>query len=102
MCHGVEGGLGEVEEAGQADDEAVHFAEGLEAEDFGGVVAVWGVSGLAVKSVGQGERDVGKFAKGGGEGNGWCFFFGLMGVGWSDALLWSYTSLSLLFLLKRS
>ena len=37
---GVEGRLGEVEEAGETDDEAVDFAEGGEAEDFGGVVAV--------------------------------------------------------------
>ncbi len=28
----------EIEESGKADDEAVDFAEGLEAEDFGGVV----------------------------------------------------------------
>lgn len=37
---GVEAGLREVEEARQADDQAVDFAEGGEAEDFGGVVAV--------------------------------------------------------------
>ena len=36
----VEAGLAEVEDAGEADDEAVDFAEGGEAEDFGGVVAV--------------------------------------------------------------
>jgi hypothetical protein len=36
---GVEGCLCEVEEAGETDDEAVDFAEGSEAEDFGGVVA---------------------------------------------------------------
>jgi hypothetical protein len=39
VCCGVEGGLGEVEQAGETDDEAVDFAEGGEAEDFGGVVA---------------------------------------------------------------
>jgi len=38
---GVEGGLREVEEASEADDEAVDFAECGEAEDFGGVVAGW-------------------------------------------------------------
>lgn len=37
---GVEGGLSEVEEASEADDEAVNFTEVFEAEDFGGVVAV--------------------------------------------------------------
>lgn len=41
--HGVEGGLREVEQARQADDQAVDFAEGGEAENFGGVVAAeWG------------------------------------------------------------
>lgn len=45
---GVEGGLREVEEAGEADDEAVDFAEGGEAEDFGGVVAGLGVSYMCV------------------------------------------------------
>ena len=35
----VERRLREVEDAGEADDEAVDFAEGGEAEDFGGVVA---------------------------------------------------------------
>jgi hypothetical protein len=39
MGGSVEGRLREVEEAGEADDEAVDFAEGGEAEDFGGVVA---------------------------------------------------------------
>lgn len=39
---GVEAGLREVEEAGEADYEAVDFAEGGEAEDAGGVVAVAG------------------------------------------------------------
>jgi hypothetical protein len=32
---GVEGGLDEIEESGEADDEAVDFAERLETEDFG-------------------------------------------------------------------
>jgi hypothetical protein len=36
----VEAGLGEVEEAGETDDGAVDYAESLEAEDAGGVVAV--------------------------------------------------------------
>jgi hypothetical protein len=36
---GVEGRLREVEDTGETDDEAVDFAEGGEAEDFGGVVA---------------------------------------------------------------
>ena len=40
MRQGIEGGLGEIEEAGQTDDEAVDFTEGLKTEDFGGVVAV--------------------------------------------------------------
>jgi len=31
--------LGEVEETGETDDGAVDYAEGLEAEDAGGVVA---------------------------------------------------------------
>jgi hypothetical protein len=31
--------LREIEESGETDDEAVYFAEGGEAEDFGGVVA---------------------------------------------------------------
>lgn len=35
MRDGVETGLGEVEEAREADDEAVDFAEGGEAKDFG-------------------------------------------------------------------
>jgi hypothetical protein len=35
----VKSGLGEVEEAGETDDEAVDFAESGEAEDFGRVVA---------------------------------------------------------------
>ena len=35
----VKGRLREVEDTGKADDEAVDFAEGGEAEDFGGVVA---------------------------------------------------------------
>jgi hypothetical protein len=35
---GVEGGLREVEQAREADDEAVYFAESGEAEDFGGIV----------------------------------------------------------------
>ena len=39
VCEGVEAGLREVEEACEADDQAVDFAEGCEAEDFGGVVA---------------------------------------------------------------
>ena len=44
MCSCVEGRLREVEDTGEADDEAVDFAEGGEAEDFGRVVARWGVS----------------------------------------------------------
>lgn len=36
--YGVEGGLREVEEAGETDDEAVDFAKGCEAKDFGGVI----------------------------------------------------------------
>jgi len=36
--------LGEVEEPCETNDEAVDFAEGGEAEDFGGVVAEWSVS----------------------------------------------------------
>jgi hypothetical protein len=40
VCCSVEGGLGKVEQAGETDDQAVDFAEGGEAEDFGGVVAV--------------------------------------------------------------
>jgi hypothetical protein len=36
---GIEGGLCEVEKAGETDDEAVDFAEGGEAKDFGGIVA---------------------------------------------------------------
>jgi hypothetical protein len=36
---GVEGRLREVEDTGETDDKAVDFAEGGEAEDFGGVVA---------------------------------------------------------------
>jgi hypothetical protein len=39
VCCGVKRGLGEVEQAGETDYEAVDFAEGGEAEDFGGVVA---------------------------------------------------------------
>ena len=35
----VEAGLGEIEDTREADDEAVDFAEGGEAEDLGGVVA---------------------------------------------------------------
>ena len=42
MGSGVESGLDKVEEACETDDEAVDFAEGGEAEDFGGVVAAWG------------------------------------------------------------
>jgi hypothetical protein len=38
MGGSVKGGLGEVEEAGEADDKPVDFAEGGEAKDFGGVV----------------------------------------------------------------
>lgn len=37
---GIECGLGEVQQAGEADDEAVDFAEGGETEDFCGIVAV--------------------------------------------------------------
>jgi hypothetical protein len=37
----VETGLREVENAGEADDEPVNLSEGGEAEDFGGVVAVF-------------------------------------------------------------
>ena len=40
MGRGVEAGLRKVEDSSEADDEAVDFAEGGEAEDFGGVVAV--------------------------------------------------------------
>lgn len=40
MCRSVEAGLRKVEDAGKADDEAIDFAEGGEAENFGGVVAV--------------------------------------------------------------
>jgi hypothetical protein len=36
---GVEGGLSEVEESGEADDEAVDFAECGKAENLGGVIA---------------------------------------------------------------
>ena len=36
---GVEGGLAEVEQARETDDQPVDFAEGGEAEDFGGVIA---------------------------------------------------------------
>jgi hypothetical protein len=36
---GIERGLGEVEESGEADDQSVNFTEGGEAKDFGGVVA---------------------------------------------------------------
>lgn len=39
MGGGIEAGLSEVEDAGETDDEAVDFAEGGEAEDFGRVVA---------------------------------------------------------------
>lgn len=39
MGSGIEGGLREVEETCKTDDEAVYFAKGGEAEDFGGVVA---------------------------------------------------------------
>ena len=41
---GVEGGLREIQEASEADDEAVDFAKRGEAEDLGGVVAVGCVS----------------------------------------------------------
>ena len=34
MRQGIEGRLEEVEEAGEANDEAVDFAEGLKAEDL--------------------------------------------------------------------
>jgi hypothetical protein len=36
---GVEGGLAEIQQARETDDEPVDFAKGCEAEDFGGVVA---------------------------------------------------------------
>jgi hypothetical protein len=39
MCRSVERGLREVEQTRETDDEAVNFAEGGEAENFGGVVA---------------------------------------------------------------
>lgn len=42
MGQGVQGGLGEVEEASETDDETVYFAECLEAEDFSSVVTIWG------------------------------------------------------------
>lgn len=66
---GVEGCLREVEESGETDDEAIDFAEGSEAEDFGGVVAVkmlvvinrWLVRGILTtrrcsRVVGRGRR----------------------------------------------
>ena len=40
----VEGRLREVEDTGKADDEAVDFAKGGEAEDLGGIIAGIGVS----------------------------------------------------------
>jgi hypothetical protein len=36
---GVEARLGEVEETGETDDEAIDLAEGFKAEDFGRIVA---------------------------------------------------------------
>jgi len=39
VCRGIESGLREVENTGEADDETVDFSEGGEAEDFGRVVA---------------------------------------------------------------
>ena len=41
MGRGVETRLGKVEDAGEADDEAVDFAEGGKAENFGRVVTRW-------------------------------------------------------------
>ena len=39
MGQDVEGGLGEVEDAGEADYQAIDSTEGVEAEGFGGVAA---------------------------------------------------------------
>jgi hypothetical protein len=47
---GIEGGLGEVEETGEADDETVYLAKGGEAEDFGRVVAFCCVSPKNIKN----------------------------------------------------
>ena len=44
MCGGIESGLREVEDTGEADDETVDLSEGGETEDFGGVVADRSVS----------------------------------------------------------
>jgi len=44
VCSGVESRLREVEDTGEADDEAINFSESGETEDFGGVVAVGDVS----------------------------------------------------------
>ena len=55
MRHGVETRLGEVEQTGEADDETVYLAEGLEAEYLGRVV---GHGGVVQRPVEDEEDDI--------------------------------------------
>ena len=64
MSRGIQRRLAEIQQAGETDDSAVDLAEGLEAEDFGGVV---GDGGVVERAIEDEEGDAGVGGSGGGD-----------------------------------